>query len=273
MRNWLDTADDLLDGWGLLNGIFVYLDAPIDPTTLPVDAAASIETSGGWPSVALVDVDPASPDRGELLPITCKFTELEGSFRVANQLVCISPLSLPRRPNRLYAMVVTRDLLGVDGHPVQPDEAMSTLLSGTDVEGTNGTIDATPYADTVALLDSLGLRRGQIAGLALFTTGDPTARFRRIADWYETLPVPQLDDGTTIEHTLTYDDYIVLEGHYSVPIIQNGEPPYNFPPHGKIAFDEDGEPVIVDTESIRFFLTVPLSEMPEGGWPLMARWP
>lgn len=264
---WLETADDLLTGWGLSSAIFAYFSAPIDPYTIPQEPEDSLDFAGGAPSVFLVDVDPESPERGELMPISCQFREESGRYHDENQLACISPAGVTRRPDTRYALVITGAVIDEPGDPVVPDESMARLLHGHDVDAGGRDIAADPYVEALEVVSDLGVSPGEVASLVLFTTHDPSARLRRVNTWYRDLPPPAVADDTALSVAEVYDDYVVLEGHYDLPVIQDGEEPYLEPPAGRIRFGSDGEPERVGDERIRFYLTVPREEPPAAGFP------
>lgn len=268
LKLWFDAADELMDGWGLVSGIFVNFSAPIDTSTLPQTAAETMSADDGFASVFLVDVDEDSEHRGEMLPIECKFTAEAGTYHDPNLLACISPFGVVRQPNTRYAFVVTRAVRDENGDPIVGDAAMQKLLRGEDVEGQNGTIAAAPYVAARDLLVDQGLSADEIASITLFTTGDPAARIVKINDWYRKLPDPEIDQDS-LEFVEELDDYVVLKGTYTVPIIQQGERPYDAPPAGKIVWNDNGEPVQQATDTVPFLLTIPKSPMPDGGWPVL----
>lgn len=269
IKLWFAAADELLDGWSTVTGVFVTFDAPIDTATLPQTIEASTSTEGGWPSVFLADVDPDSPERGRLFPLECQFNTIEGRLRIANQLGCKSPFGIVRRANTRYAFVVTDALRAADGEPVSADEPMQALLRGEDVAGKDGMIAAAPYTEALDFLASEGLARERVAAVTLFTTGDPTARLLRVNAFYEALPEPELDRSKGITVVRQHEDFVVLAAYYDVPIVQEGDFPYDSPPEGKIKFDEQGEVVQVDTQSIRVYITLPRAPMDAGGYPLL----
>jgi hypothetical protein len=265
---WFDAADDLLEGWGLVSGIFVHFTAPLDASTLPSTVEETASAEGGWPSVFLMDVDPDSPVQGGLLPIDCKFTEAEGTYHDANLLGCISPFGVVRLPSTRYAFVVTTQVTDADGEALTTDAAMAKLLAGEDVEGKNGTIAAAPYAQARDFLVAEGLPADEISSITLFTTGDPAARLVRLNDWFRTLPEPEIDEDS-LSFVEEFDDYVVLRGTYQVPIIQAGTRPYGTPPDGKVVFDAAGDPVEQATDTVPFLITLPKTAMPDGGWPIL----
>ncbi|CAN0347267.1 unnamed protein product [Laminaria digitata] len=269
LKLWFDAGDELLEGWSTIAGVFLTFDAPIDSSTLPATLDASVATEPSWPSVFLMDVDPDSPDRGELMPIECSFNTYEGRLRVANQLGCKSPVGIVRRSNTTYAFVMTTDLLAEDGEVVAASAEMTSLLGGQDVEGKHGTITSAPYVEARDFIASQGLDAGAITAITLFTTGDPTARLKKIHDFYDALPEPTLDTSKPIAFVKDYPDYIVISAYYDVPIVQEGVFPYARPPEGKLSLAADGSVQQVDSQSIRVYLTLPKARMPEGGFPAL----
>ncbi len=265
---WFDAAEELVDGFSVNSGFFLTFDAPLDLETIP-SLASSIDTSEQWPSVFLMDVDADSPERGRLFPIDCKLNTVGGRLRVANQLGCVPPWGVLRRPETTYAMVVRNTLLAEDGSPVETSQAMQELLSGSDVEGRLTTIAAQPYTDALAYLGEQGVDTSSVVALDLFTTYDPTKRLQKVHEFYDALPEPQLNADPGLRFVLDYGDYIVVEGFYDVPIIQTGNMPYDRPPEGKIAFDDNGNVSQVDTQTIRFYLTLPRTPMGADGYPVL----
>lgn len=261
LQVWFDAADDLLSGWGLNSAVFAYFTDAVDASTLSMSAEASVDFEDGAPSVFLVDVDPESDRRGQPRPVTCQFRDQNGSYHDAYQLGCISPFGVVRSPDTRYAMVITDQVLDEQGQAVVADEAMAHLLRGEDAAG----VSAEPYQEALDVVGELGVEADAVASMVLFTTQDPSQRLRAVNDWYDELPTPQIDEQAGLSVVDVYDDFVVLEGYYDVPVIQRGERPYDDPPEGEILFDGD-VPQMVDEQSIRFYVTVPRMEMPEEGF-------
>ena len=268
LGRWFAAADELLEGWGLSSAVFGYFQGPLDATTIPRTPEESVDFSGEGPSVFLVDVDPGSSHQGEVLPIRCDFREQAGTFHDANQLGCISPFGVLRRPSTRYALVLTDGVKDREGESIVADETMARLLAGIDVNTPRGVIQAEPYQEALEVVSSLGVETDRVASVVLFTTMDPSARLRRINNWYRELPTPELsEDG--LEVVESFDDFVLLQGTYDVPVIQEGERPYPQPPQGRILFDEAGQPDMVDTQRIRFYLTIPRMEASAEGFPVL----
>ena len=53
-RLWIEAAEDLMQGWGLVSGVFVHFEGPISEDTLPGTVAETTDTSSGFSSVFLM---------------------------------------------------------------------------------------------------------------------------------------------------------------------------------------------------------------------------
>lgn len=259
---WLDGADDLKTGWGLTSAIYAWFDEPIDPGGFPASYEASLDTSEGYPAVFLIDVDPRSDERGELMPIECQYLEEEGTYHAANQVACASPYGVLRERLTRYALVFTSDFKDANGDTVRAGADLATLMNGEDV----GDEAAGPYSETAEYLEGLGV---DVASMVLFTTMDPTARILQVSEFYEALDEPELDETKGITVVGDYDDYVVLEAYYDLPLIQQGPLPYSAPPAGRLVVDANGDIELQGMESVKVFITVPKMAMPEGGFPLL----
>lgn len=265
---WFNAADELLEGWGLSSAVFAYFDGPLDETTLP-DAEESVNFSDGMPSIFLVDITPESPEYKEVLPVTCNFRANEGRYHPENQLSCLSPFGVTRRPLTQYALVLTSQVLDREGNPIVASPDMTRLLAGQDLDLHGEVLSAAPYQKALEVIEELGADPGAVKGLILHTTQDPSARLRRVNQWYRQLPTPSIREEEGIALVNTFDDFVVLQAFYDVPTIQEGARPYSQYPQGRILFDSQGSPEQIDTQRIRFYLTIPRQEMPEAGFPVL----
>lgn len=269
-RLWVEAADDLVEGWGVTSGFHAFFDAPIDASTLPERLTGSLWEQGeDAPSVFLIDVDPDSPERGRTFPLEFDVRNIPSVLTPGNRLAAITPFGVTRRPLTQYAFVVTTALAPEDGGTFVPSDAMRSLLAGDDVASWRaGQVSGAPYAEAASFLAEQGLPTDEIVGLVLFTTADPSARLRMLADWAETLPTPTLgEDGFEVIEEL--DVFTVLAGRHSAPQVQEGTRPFASPPAGRILFGEDGLPVVVEEQWARFNVSLPPGPMPEGGWPVL----
>ena len=177
----------------------------------------------------------------------------------------MSPFGVVRQANTTYAFVVTNQVTAPNGRPLSRAADFQSLLSGDDVEGRHGAVSASAFAEALQVIEGEGLDVGSVAHMELFTTGNPAARLHRLAEWYWSLPEPEVNEGS-LEFVEELDDFVVLKGSYDIPVIQQGEYPFRSPPEGNIVFDESGEPVEQFTDTIPFLVTIPKVSMPEGGF-------
>ena len=269
LGKWLPAAEELVDGWGVTSGVFVFLTGAIDEGTLPSDPHETIWQEGGAaPPIFLIDVDPSSPERGRTWPLELRFRDEDATLTPGHRLAAIPLFGLTRRPLTRYALVLTDSVRSVDAEPLSRPMALDWLLAGAAVtDRYDRQVDPAPYVEAAAWLKERGLETEHIASLTLFTTGDPGARLRQLAEWGYGLPTPAVKEpGLTLGEV--YDDFVVLEGRHSAPLYQAGERPYE-EEGGEILFGEDGEPEIQEQQWVRFNVTIPRGPMPAGGWPMM----
>jgi hypothetical protein len=140
------------------SGIF-FVDGAVDPATLP-----AVATSEPGASVALVDVDAASPRRGQRTPVRARYLASLGC------IVATAPPGAVLPPGTRHALVVTRRVLDTVGTPIGPSPdleriaALSPANRGSGAEALYG-----EALDVLVETENLGSAR-EAAGLAVFTT-------------------------------------------------------------------------------------------------------
>jgi hypothetical protein len=256
---WLEAADKrLVDGWGISSGVFIPMSGAIDPKSLPADPKASMSADS---SVFLLDIDPASPERGRRFPLEVSFTTKGDLYTPDNLLAAIPVFGFVRRPKTLYALVVTDGVLDAAGAPIGRTRAFDDAIRG---EGDQATRDSlTPLRDQ---LESEGSSIDRVQVAAVFRTFDQNALLLKLVQWAEKLPEPRLADPW--QHKSSYQSYEVFTAGFEVPTIQNGARPYDDIGEGRIVFGDDGEPQIVGRQRIELVLTVPKKPQPAAGFPI-----
>lgn len=258
---WLLAADDRLrDGWGVSSGAFLQLSGAVDPATLPESPEASLAAGA---SVFLLDVDPDSAERGRRFPLDVSFLEVEDTYSPGNLLAAVPLFGFVRRPHTTYALVVTDAVKDTSGEPIGASRAFYDALFG--LEGADAAVveHLRPLKET---LEGEGFELARVAGATVFTTMDPSAELRDLADWAEAQPDPVLSEPWQV--VAEHESYTLLTARYEVPVIQSGVRPYTRPGDGRIVYDDDGEPVIQLTQGVRLALTVPKAPQPSDGFPL-----
>jgi hypothetical protein len=249
------------NGFGLTSAVYFSLTGSVLQDALP-DLSGSLEP--GSP-VFLVNVDRDSPDYLCRVPVDVAFNVDGGPFGAANLLAVLPLQGISLRPRTTYAAVVLRCLADGSGNPLGVSSSLAGLLSGRRPEG----LDEGPLERYRTALESLrdaGAAFDRIAGVAVFTTGDPVTELERFRRDVLSRPLPEPD--RPIIRNEVFEDYCVYETEIAMPVYQEGTPPYLFA-GGGWAVDGSGNPVLQGTEQARFVLTVPRAPMPGPGFPVV----
>lgn len=250
-----------VDGFGTTSTIYFTTDAPIDTANLP-DLFDSTDQSA---SIWLVSVDPESPDYQRRYPFTARFDEDGGPFGTTNLLALLPLQGIVMRPDTRYAAVVFRDLGDVEEQPLGVSAQMAELTNGEQPDGMSEAAFS-EYLSAIQALEELEVDVGAIAGLAVFRTGSPTRLFEQMVEHVVNQPIPQ--PNAPFEAGEVYDGYCVYHTTISMPVFQSGEPPFTNT-GGGWTFDEAGDPIAQGFEEANLVATIPRSEMPTGGFPVV----
>ncbi len=260
---WLQTANERSrEGWGLTNGVFFPMSGALDPTSLPATPEASRADDA---AVYLVDIDPASPERGRRFPLNVTFTEDGGVTRADNLLALAPVFGFVRRPGTLYAAVVTEGVKDVNGEPLGRTPSFHAAFIASEDDEAEGA-DARASSELAPLRAFLKEREedpSRVVAATVFRTLDPERALSSLVDFVEGLPAPTVAAGW--EPAEEYDDYRVYTSSWLVPNVQSGDRPG----HGAISWDAEGRPVQTGTQQARLVITVPKTPMPEDGFPLL----
>jgi hypothetical protein len=264
VRQYLSTFSGRLDGFSLQPTVYLRFGVALDATSLPADAARTRDPSS---PLQLVDIDPASPERGRRVPLQWYFREAPTRYWAANSLAVAPVWGYPLRPRTRYALVATTDLRGAGGARLRRDADLDAVLGGValDAAGERARAIYRPAAEALA---TLGVPASAVLSLAVFTTQDPTEEFLRAADWLRRDgPQPALEGDLSAPDVGEF--YVTLRGHYGPnPNFQSGTNPYNAMGSGDFVLNAQGVPQVQGRESIRFALTLPRTAMPAGGFPV-----
>ncbi len=246
------------DGFGTSSPIHFHLDGEIERAALP-DAFSSLDPNA---PILLIDVDPDSIERGSLHSFATYFRSDAGPYGDTFFLTLVPTQGLPLKPNTRYAAIVTTDLRGADGFPLEPSSAMISLLEGRVPEGMNDPTHAAFMNALTQLEDTLDLHR--IAGMTVFRTGDPHATLRRAVEATEGREVPS--PAVPPSPSEQFESYCVFEGSIRMPVFQEGTPPYSSE-GGQWRLDTTGAPLLTREEEARIVFTIPRQAMPTSGFP------
>ena len=105
---------------------------------------------------------------------------------------------------------------------VSPSDEMASIARGSRPAAMPERVFA-EYQAAIAALVQAGTDASQIAGLAVFTTDDPTTQLDVVLADMLSRPLPQPD--TAIQQTDLFDDYCVYAATMAMPDYQAGSPP------------------------------------------------
>lgn len=267
VEKYSDLADVTLTGFSNNAAVYWPFPAPIDPDSLP---QTSTDTMSLKSPILLLNVDPDSPELGELTPVEF-FWRPEASLFEPENLLTVAPFDgFPLLPATTYAMILTDGLKSSDGEPLGRNAELVRLLSGA------GSDDLTQvYAPLIDWLmeNTEVFDPEKVRAATVFTTQDPIAEMKTIHDYI----AAEYPDGA-IQGDLVDCRYVQkgddantwwFEGHYTSPNFQSGEIPYAAK-GGSVKYDEEGLPIIQATETLDFALSIPPDmTMPEDGWPIV----
>lgn len=245
--------------------VHAHVDGGLDPESLPPSRhpgqAASLDDA-----VFLTALDEESPEHGVAIPLIVQWD-------ARSSLVSIRPARghVLRRDTR-YAAVWTTDLRGTDGLPLSPSPELARMADAG---------DHAVLEPALAALERMGVDRGRVAGVAPFTTGDPSRDLAAVRAGVESgdapslsvdqvwtgaaidallgvpaedrpgADVPPVGDGTrSVRHDTTA---VVVSGRFRAPRFVRGSGVET----GPVERDANGLPMAHTMEDVPFLLIVP----------------
>jgi hypothetical protein len=266
---YVETMTGKLDGFSPAAAGYVRFTGAIDTASLPQSPRDAIDPSS---SVQLLDIDPASPERGQRKLISLRWQEAEAIYYRPNTLAFMPTIGFPLRPHTRYALVVTDALQAKEGGAIAQDATLAKVLGVSHPDGTTGSAHDT-LATAVLEIEQAGISRGSIVHLAVFTTADPTKELITVRDGVAaTIKAPDVVGGTWTAALdgPTFQEY---QGRYGPsPNYQEGAIPFKNAGDGGEFVIQNGLPVLQNTADLRFSLTVPdpgACPMPPDGYPIV----
>ena len=264
VAQYLRTFNHRLAGFSPTAAVYFTFGMDLDAASLPADAASTRRAES---VLQLIDVDPRSPDRGARIPLQWYFRPTATRYWPAHSLAVAPVFGFPMRPATRYALVVTNTLRGVGGTVLQRDVDLQRMLADDATADVAIRAAREVYAPALGELERAGVTRDRVLSMTTFTTDDPTAEFFRAADWInrEGAPPTLSDLGEPVPGPL----FTTLRGHYGPNLVfQHGDSPYGAQGSGDFELGPDGTPRLQRTEPVHFALTLPLTPMPAGGYPI-----
>lgn len=264
---YVKATKGLLAGFSPAAAAYLRFDGGVDAASLPKDPPASKDPGS---VVQLVDVDPASPERGQRRMIQTKWQEEDGVYWLGHTLGVLPAVGYPLAPKTRYAIVVTKKLRGADGGAVRPSAELEEVLGVRPASARTQALAAS-WKPAIDELARAGIAPADVAHLAVFTTNDPTAELFAITDHAKKEIAAPTASGWVAKDDRT--DYDVYEGSYGpVPNYQDGNLPFKqIADGGGFKLDGAGKPIVANTFTMRFAMVVPKEAacpQPEGGYPI-----
>ena len=271
VREYVKSADNA--DFGFTPDMPVYLhflgDVDLDSLQLPADFNDSIKNDS---SVQLINIDKNSPDYGLHLPVKVEITTENDIYRPKN-LLQILPAGKFLSANTKYALIITKEINSND--EVSHDQLLQEVLSGKISKTELKTLDQDRVTKAIhsyrALSDYLkdkSVDFDAILGATVWTTGDPASKMRSLAKKVSELSTPK--PNSNLYFVKDTDNFCILKGTWNVPEFQSGLFPYVLALNGgTIKFDRDDKPIIDHYRQPPFYITLPKSEMPATGYPIV----
>jgi hypothetical protein len=233
-----------------------------------------------------VDVtDPVSPAFGTEQPVLYYSYDLgRGKFVCQQSFAVYNDPSLPLSPKHTYAVFLTTGIRGKGGETPTVDPDLTAVLGATQPVDATLAKAWTKYAGFRQYLTTSAIDPSTVAGVAVFTTADPTAKAKRLAQAVTAAGLPTVSDLTLCDGNTTSPcdgdgdrhcgsssgSYWEIHGRFHEPSYQQGTLPYEKPADGGgVAFDGGGNPVQQGSLPVCFALTIPKSAAPASGFPLV----
>lgn len=265
---YLTSMKGLLHGFSPAAATYLRFTGPLDPATLPADPPASAAPGS---AVQIVDVDPASPEKGTRKLAMIEWREEQGVYWSPNTLAVLPMLGEPLRPKTRYAVVVTSKVRAKDGSAVHASHELAQALGTEPAASETARAAHDLFAPALTVLEGAGVAANDIVHMTVFTTNDPTEETFAIFD-----DVPKSVPAPTAREWKKTDDatgYTVYEGMYGPsPNYQAGTPPYSKPQDGGSFVFDGGKPKVQNTFDLRFALAVPDATKcapPQAGYPVV----
>lgn len=270
LRDYLRVIAQSTRAFGTSAALYASFTGPIDAGSVPADPRVALEDDA---PVALIDVDPTSPERGRRYPLLLRSTERSTLYLPAHHLIALPPFGVSLRAGTTYALVL-RDGLTSGGEPLAQAKTTNHALLEACVERSPASL-AELFAPLRAFLaetesdpEDAALA---IAGATVFTTQDAPAELRALAEVARAQPAPVVEAWERVD---LRGGLALVKGEVELPGFQAGDRPFAaLGDGGELARDAEGRPVVDHLERTRVSFAIPRAAsghlMPEEGWPVV----
>jgi hypothetical protein len=222
---------DELDGFSTTGGIIAGFSGPVDmhglapyPDADPPDTTplrdASAYTEAGSP-LMLVDVDPASPERGRAVGLLPRYWAQPANVDFAeSDFTVVAQPAQPLRPATRYLFVITSALRGEGGEALARSPDSDALIDG-DAEGAYGA----EVREALGVLEAeLGVSQSEVRLASTFTTQSVVEELAGMAARARAEPPPALLEPFTVETPLGPDGRVRFRAVYATPEYRRPKP-------------------------------------------------
>lgn len=230
---------------GFSTSATVYLQLSDEPDAAQL-TASSLSVRGDAP-VFLLDLD-----RNERAPVTVRWMADGGPYGADNLLTLVPVQGIPLRANTRYAAVVRRTLRLARGGTFATARTVTELAAGR--SGGLGEPAAAAYRSALADLSRATIPATDLAGLAVFRTGDPVTELRTFLDDARARPLPT--PATPLARTDVFPTYCVYQATIRMPSYQHGTLPFGST-GGGWTLGPDGRPLFSRDEESRLVVSIP----------------
>jgi len=227
-----------LDGFSALAPIVFDVADPLDPASLPLTEAASLDPLA---SVGLFDLDPASPTYLQRLAFDLVMKDEPNADATPAHVILVFPIA-PLAPRGQYAFVVTRQAQVDPTRPLSPSPYTRRVLADP-ATPSGAAAQALAHARPALLDDDLALVL-RISVRSLDHTGDDLVAIRQAVF---AMPAPSYTI-TRVTPRPTGAVAAIVEGTWQAPDWRDGD---------FLARDELGRPRQVGMREIPFVLALP----------------
>ncbi len=263
-----------VDGWSRMTHVVLAFSHPLDPSVVPADAAASMDP---FAPIALIDVDPTSPDFGRRVPYRMLLRSDEAPDGSFDHVAMLFP-GIDLREHGRYAVVVTRRAFasGEAGRPFGPSTFFASVLAapspGEALEVGQARDKIAPALATVAALADVPIPQEDVAlAVQLSIRTQPgvedSVYFKERA---LSLPPPELvlpslanpcPNATNFCIKLVPTRGLEIRGRVRLPEFRNSQ---------YLVFERDGNgvPVQTGTNEVPFMMTLPVQAL-DGPVPIV----
>lgn len=265
---YLDAIENEATGFSTQAAVFFRFSKRVDFDT--------IDLTGEDANFLLVNIDPASAGYGNGGAISMFATTSAGKYICGNWMAMKPSDGWPLRHATTYAVIITDGIHSSLGSALVRDDDFDTML---DTDEPGDSTEAEAWAEYQPLRDYLAdgsiepPDADSVMAAAVFTTMDPDALMERFRDKVRDCSgsdCTELPDPDPVGMSLDGEEmnYYVVTGTVSVPVFQEGSPPY-LTEGGGVRFNSSDDPIIQRNEPVDFTLSVPVGTPPTDGWPVV----